>query len=169
MQVRCFVLLLSFFAICISTTNNLATAKHIDWTKVAKKKSVGTKLSFSFEVNSRLLVDFSVESIQVLGPINELEQESVVSLEEACESLQNILGAELELYIKVAKSNSKAPKCGLTPDESASIYLYTMEWDEVQSSLCAALSQTLCSADETKLQPWLKYLKLFFTAFFKLP
>jgi len=137
--------------------------------KVGKKKCVGAKMSFSFEVNPRLLVDFSDEPEPVLEPINELEQEPLVSLEEACESLQNILGTELELYIKVAKANSKASKSGLTLDESASIYLYTMEWNEAENSLYAVLNQTLCSADKTKFQPWLKYLKLFFTAFFKLP
>ncbi|CAF4324889.1 unnamed protein product, partial [Adineta steineri] len=76
---------------------------------------------------------------------------------------------ELNLYITVAKLNSKEPKDGLTQDESASIYLYTMEWNETENSLYAILNQTLRTADRSKLRPWLKYLKLFFTALFKLP
>ncbi len=126
-------------------------------------------MAFSFEVNPRLLVDFRHESKEILEPICALEQEPLVSLEEACRSLENILGTELKLYMTVAKANSKEPKNGLTQDESASIYLYTMEWNETENSLYAVLNQTLCSADKTKLKPWLKYLKLFFTAFCKLP
>jgi hypothetical protein len=126
-------------------------------------------MSFSFEVNPRLLVDFRHEPKQILESISGLEQEPLVSLKEACQSLGNILGTELKLYITVAKANSKEPRNGLTQDESASIYLYTMEWNETENSLYVVLNQTLCSADKSKLQPWLKYVKLFFTAFFKLP
>jgi hypothetical protein len=107
---------------------------------VERRRSVLKQMSFSFEVNPRLLVDFSDEPKQVLESINELDLEPFVSLEEACESLQNILGTELVLYIKVAKANSKAPKSGLTPDESASIYLYTMGWNETENSLYALLN-----------------------------
>ncbi|CAF4131029.1 unnamed protein product, partial [Adineta steineri] len=126
-------------------------------------------MSFSFEVNPRFLVDIRHEPKQILEPISGYEQEPLLSLEEACQSLENILGMELNLYITVAKLNSQEPKDGLTQDESASIYLYTMEWNETENSLYAILNQTLRTADRSKLQPWFKYLKLFFTALFKLP
>ncbi|CAF4206929.1 unnamed protein product [Adineta steineri] len=126
-------------------------------------------MSFSFEVNPRFLVDIRHEPKQILEPISDYEQEPLLSLEEACQSLENILGMELNLYITVAKLNSQEPKDGLTQDESASIYLYTMEWNETENSLYAILNQTLRTADRSKLQPWFKYLKLFFTALFKLP
>ncbi|CAF1222539.1 unnamed protein product [Rotaria sordida] len=61
------------------------------------------------------------------------------------------------------------PKDGLTQDESASIYLYAMEWNETENSLYAILNRTLCLADRTQLRPWFRYLKLFLTALFKLP
>jgi len=132
-------------------------------------KSARVKMSVSFEVNPRLLVDIRHEPKQILEPISGYEKEPLLSLEEACQSLENILGLELKLYINVAKLNSKEPKDGLTQDESASIYLYTMEWNEPDKSLYVVLNQALCAVDRSKLQPWLKYLKLFFTAFFKLP
>jgi hypothetical protein len=44
-----------------------------------------------------------------------------------------------------------------------------MEWNQTENSLYALLNQALCAADRSQLQPWGKYLKLFFTAFFKLP
>ena len=126
-------------------------------------------MSFSFEVNPRLLVDIRREPKQILEPISGYEQELLLSLEEACQPLENILGMELKLYIIVAKLNSKEPENELTQDESASIYLYTMEWNETENSLYAVLNQTLRTADRSKLRPWFKYLKLFFTALFKLP
>ncbi|CAF1429929.1 unnamed protein product [Adineta steineri] len=126
-------------------------------------------MSFSFEVNPRLLVDIRHEPKQMLEPISGYEQEPLLSLEEACQPLENILGMELNLYITVAKLNSQEPKDGLTQDESASIYLYTMEWNETENSLYAILNQTFRTADRSKLRPWFKYLKLFFTAIFKLP
>ena len=134
-----------------------------------ERKSVSTKMSYSFEANPRLLVDILHESDQIFEPITGYEQEPLVSLEEACQPLQTILGTELKLYITVAKLNSKECKNGLTQDESASIYLYTMEWNETEKSLFAVFNQTLCTNDRSQLQPWLKYLKLFFTAFVKLP
>ncbi|CAF1452521.1 unnamed protein product [Adineta steineri] len=61
------------------------------------------------------------------------------------------------------------PADKLTQDESASIHLYTMEWEEHDNSLYMKLNQTLRSVDRSKLIPWFKYLKFFLTAFFKLP
>ncbi|CAF0766805.1 unnamed protein product [Adineta steineri] len=71
-------------------------------------------MSFSFEVNPRLLVNIHQESREILEPICGYEQEPLVSLEEACQSLEYILGTELKSYITVAKLNSKEPKHGLT-------------------------------------------------------
>ncbi|CAF1249002.1 unnamed protein product [Rotaria sordida] len=65
--------------------------------------------------------------------------------------------------------NSTEPEDGLSPDESAAIHLYTLEWDVHENSLYMALNRTLRLADRTKLQPWFKYLKLFLTGFYKLP
>jgi len=132
-------------------------------------KSVRVKMSFSFEINPRLLADIRHEPQQMLEPITGYEQEPLLSLEEACQPLENILGNELKLYIIVAKLNAKEPNDGLTQDESASIYLYTMEWNPTENSLYALFNQALCAPDRSQLQPWFKYMKLFFTAVFKLP
>jgi hypothetical protein len=134
-----------------------------------RKVCIGAKMSFPFEVNHRLLVDIRHELTQELQPNRDYEKEPLVTLEEACQPLENILGTDLKPYITVAKLNSTQPKHGLTQDESASIYLYTMEWTETEKSLYTILNQALCSADRSELQPWLKYLRLFFNALTKLP
>ena len=105
----------------------------------------------------------------MLKPISGYEHEHLLSLEEACQPLEDIIDSELRQNIIIAKMNSAEPENGLTPDESASIHLYTMEWDVREKSLYMILNQTLRMADRGKLRPWFKYLKLFLTAFFKLP
>ncbi|CAF1491307.1 unnamed protein product [Adineta steineri] len=114
-------------------------------------------------------VDIPCQLNSNIESINGYEQEQLLSLEEACQPLHNILGTELQLYVTIAKLNSKQPKHELTPDESASIYLYTMEWNQPENSLHVLLNQALVAIDRKQLQYWYKYLKLFFTALFKLP
>jgi hypothetical protein len=123
----------------------------------------------SIEANPRLTANVRDEPKQMLQPISGYEDEQLVSLEEACEPLQKIIDKELQQNIMIAKMNSTKPENGLTQDESASIHLYTMEWKVHENSLYAILNRTLRLADRSKLQPWFKYLKLFLTAFFKLP
>ncbi|CAF3790148.1 unnamed protein product [Adineta steineri] len=121
-------------------------------------------VGFSYSnVDNPCQLNLNIESI------NGYEQEQLLSLEEACQPLHNILGTELQLYVTIAKLNSKQPIHELTPDESASIYLYTMEWNQPEKSLHVLLKQTLVAIDRKQLQYWSKYLKLFFTALFKLP
>ena len=123
-------------------------------------------------INRRYLSGVSDEPKQILQPISGYTHEPLLTLEEACEPLLNIV-PRLPAHIWVAKQNSKNPSDGLTQDESAAIRLYTMEWDagsdDVHSSLYAQLNRTLKQVDRTKLRPWFRYLKLFLTALAKLP
>jgi hypothetical protein len=126
-------------------------------------------MAASKEINHRLVANIGNEPTQMLKPISGYEREALLTIEEACKPLEDILDHELKQNISIAKMNSTEPKNGLTPDESAAIHLYTMEWDERENSLYMVLNQTLRLADRGKLRPWFKYLKLFLTGFFKLP
>lgn len=121
------------------------------------------------DVNPRLKADIHNEPKQMLQPISGYEKEPLLSLEEACKPLENIMDEELTQNIMIAMMNSEEPEDGLTPNESASIHLYTMEWRIHENSLYVVLNNALRLADRRKLLPWFKYLKLFLTAFFKLP
>ncbi|CAF3940622.1 unnamed protein product [Adineta steineri] len=127
--------------------------------------------SFDF-INPRYLLGISDEPKQLLQPITGYAYEPLLSLEEACEPLLDIV-PRLEPHIWIAKENSKTPADGLSQDESASIRLYTMEWDapanQTRGSLYSHLNRTLKQVDRTKLRPWFRYLKLFVTALAKLP
>jgi hypothetical protein len=58
---------------------------------------------------------------------------------------------------------------GLTPDESASIHLYTMESQPSSNSFYGLLNAALRSENRDKLKPYFAYLKLILTALFKMP
>jgi hypothetical protein len=126
-------------------------------------------MAASNEINHRLLSNFKDEPKRMLKSISLYDREPLVTLEEACKPLETILDDELAENVKIAKINSKNPKHHLTVDESASIHLYTMEWNERENSLYIVLNKTLREPDRSKLRPWFRYMKLLLTAFFKLP
>lgn len=156
MMVTCIILLI----LCIYKTLN--------FTEHGVKKTRIFMAKFA-DVNHRLLANIRDEPKQMLKPISGYEREPLLSLEEACKSLEDVLDHELKQNISIAKMNSTELENELTQDESASIHLYTMEWDVHENSLYMVLNRTLRLADRGKLRPWFKYLKLFLTAFFKLP
>lgn len=126
-------------------------------------------MAASKEINHRLIADIRDEPKQMLKPISGYEHEPLVSIEEACKPLEDVLDHELKQNITIAKMNSTEPEHGLTQDQFAAIHLYTMEWNERENSLYMVLNKTLRLADRGKLRPWFKYLKLFLTGFFRLP
>ena len=75
---------------------------------------------------------------------------------------------DLDKYIRIAMTEcNTSSEHGLTHDESASIYIYTMDWGE--QNLYQVLNALLRMEDRTVLKPWFGYLKLFDTALQKLP
>ncbi|CAF0884369.1 unnamed protein product [Adineta steineri] len=126
-------------------------------------------MATSITINHRLLESICDEPKTTLVPISGYEKVAVKSLEDACEPIKNLFDHQLKEFITVAKKNCSNLKDNLTQDESASIQLYTMEWAKHDNSLYMKLNETLRLADRSKLKPWFKYLKLFLTAFFKLP
>ncbi|CAF3437199.1 unnamed protein product [Rotaria sp. Silwood1] len=114
--------------------------------------------------------DVLYESNSVLLPIEGYQNEPLVSLEQAVEPLVAIFDQEtLQRNVWVAKNRCKKPADGLSQDESASIMLYTFEWNTKENSLYFILNQTLRMEDRQKLKPWFLYLKLFITALSRLP
>ena len=109
-------------------------------------------------------IDFSTKE---LPPVYGYHSQKLVSLEKALELIVSQID-ELPRYIKLAKRHCHYPsEHGLTHDESASIYIYTMEWDE--TSLYRVLNKILRSENRQELKIWFPYLKLFDTALNKLP
>jgi len=102
-----------------------------------------------------------------LAPIGGYWQCKLVSLEEALAPLVPHIN-ELSRSIKESKRLCHYPsEHGLSCDESAAVYLYTMEADA--NSLYRVLNKTLRDEDRSKVKPWFAYLKLFDEAVSKLP
>ncbi|CAF1066075.1 unnamed protein product [Adineta steineri] len=106
-------------------------------------------------------------SFKRLTPVYGFRVAKLVSIEEALQSVESQID-ELPYFIKIAKRHCHYPsEHGLTHDESASIYIYTMEWGD--QTLYRVLNQTLRNENRHLLKVWFPYLKLFDTALNKLP
>jgi DNA integrity scanning protein DisA with diadenylate cyclase activity len=84
-------------------------------------------MATSMDINRRLIESVRDEPKKLLLPISGYEKETVKSLEDACESIKDLFDQKLKQHVTIAKINSKEPEGGLSPDEAASIQLYTME------------------------------------------
>lgn len=117
----------------------------------------------------------SLQSIETTDESDSFESicgyadEPLVSLVEACKPLINIVPSILTYALIALNETSYQPADDLTSDESASIYLYTMQWKIPLESLETRLNQILSENNREELKPWFKYLKLFLTAVVKLP
>ncbi|CAF5195564.1 unnamed protein product, partial [Rotaria magnacalcarata] len=113
--------------------------------------------------------DVVQESLEILEPIGGYSKVPLVSLEEAVVPLVPIL-PDVQAHAYVAKLKCKKPADNLTPDESASIMLYTMGWKPLNECLYAVLNDTLRTKNrQEKLPLWYLYLRLFLNALFRLP
>ena len=90
-----------------------------------------------------------------------------LSLEQALEPIIPRID-RLNEFIPIAKGRCHFPsEHNLTHDESAAIFLYTMEWDE--NIFYQTIQRDLRSNDASTAQSWWSYLTLFDTAVQKLP
>ena len=106
-------------------------------------------------------------SFKRLPPVYGYRSEKLVSIEKALEPIVPQID-QLPYYIKIAKKHCHFPsEHGLAKDQSAAIYIYTMEWGE--TTLNRVLNQALRSENRQALKIWFPYMKLFGTALDLLP
>ena len=75
----------------------------------------------------------------------------------------------IEQMVWIVKQNCTHPEDGLSSDESASIMLYTMEWEPYDKSFYVAINAALRAVKRAELKPWFLYLRLLINALQKLP
>ncbi|CAF0726458.1 unnamed protein product [Adineta steineri] len=113
--------------------------------------------------------DIAGEPCQMLLPIQGYEKKPLVSLEDAVEPLVQFV-PDVKRMAYVAKMKCGNPPADyLSKDESASIILYSMEWEPQEECLYYVLNATLRTENRKKLVPWFLYLKLVLTALSHLP
>jgi len=113
-------------------------------------------------------IDADEEPTKTLTPIHGYEKKDLISLEKAVAEIKPPID-HIDTMVWTAKRNARNPEDNLTPDESASIHLYTLEWPEADQSIYYLLNQKLRSEKRKDLISWHSYLKLFLTALHKLP
>ncbi len=102
-----------------------------------------------------------------LPPVYGYRTHPLLPLRQALDPIMSQIN-ELDEFIQIAKTECHFPsEHGLTREESASIYLYTMDSDG--QTFYKALNKALRQSDRSALVPWHGYLKLFDTALQKLP
>jgi hypothetical protein len=109
-------------------------------------------------------IDFSFKR---LPPVYGYRSEKLVSLEKSLELIESQID-QLSHYIKIAKKHCHFPSVhSLTKDQSAAVYIYTMEWGD--TTLYRVLNNALRAKNRHGLKTWFPYLKLFDTALNLLP
>jgi hypothetical protein len=125
--------------------------------------------SYNFSKQNQRFSDIIHELQGLLLPIKGYENMPLVSLEESVIPIAHIL-PDIHTYVFMAKDNSSTNSVdSLTLDESASICLYSIEWEPHDQCLCHVLNRTLRSKNRQKLHPWNSYLKLILSALSNLP
>ena len=123
------------------------------------------------DAQHRRFIDVAEEPLKIYTPISGYEKMPLVSLKEAVKDLVPIL-PKIQNYAFSAILKCQDPADGLSPDESASIMLYTMTWPLPDKCLHDVLNTTLRLPQkdrEGELKPWYSYLRLFLNALFRLP
>jgi hypothetical protein len=95
------------------------------------------------------------------------EDMPLLSLKLSVQNLERMISKVMQ-NANLAVARSASHENGLNQDESAAIYLYTMDWKPQDQSLSARLNAVLRSGDRPKLFPYFFYLKLFTCALSKL-
>ena len=113
------------------------------------------------------LNDVGISTTNPLHLIDGYEKEPVVSLEESLEPFDGKI-KNLATQIKHAKASCpQKNRHGLTHDEAAAIYLYSMQGDP--NSVHEHLERAWKTNDRPKMKPWFRYLKLLRSGLDKLP
>lgn len=105
------------------------------------------------------VTDVVEENGRMLSPIEGYKHLPIVSLEEAVDPLISLV-PKVKQMVWTVKQNCYEPKDGLTSDESASIMLYTLEWQPKENSFYFILNRTLRAENRDTIKPWFLYLKL---------
>jgi hypothetical protein len=114
------------------------------------------------------MCDLTSEPKRMLPPIKGYEKQPLVSIDQAIKPLIPLV-SDLEEMVWTVKQNCQHPQDHLSPDESASIMLYTLEWMPREHSFYFILNQALRSQNRQELLPWFLFLRLFIFALAKLP
>lgn len=111
---------------------------------------------------TRFISDTLSKRESTYNPISGYESVPLMSLEDAVRNIAPFI-PDVMSYAATAKDEC-TKNAKLNINESAAVYLYTMETD-----FYSTLNKKLRNENHSDLVPWFSYLKLFITALLKLP
>jgi hypothetical protein len=114
-------------------------------------------------------LDINKEPDIVLSPLPTIAPTTrILSLRESVKNIQHLV-SDLEKRVSYSLAQCKHPTDDLSQDESAALYLYSLQWPEGQHSHYSLFNRALRNEDRTKLIPFHNYYNLFMSALNKLP
>ena len=120
------------------------------------------------EVKQGRFLDVGQEPRRMLQPIEGYQKMPLLTLDKAVEPIV-FCCPDIHRRVFIAMSSCENPLDDLNQNESASIFLYTMEWEPRNECLYYVLNKTLRTENRQQLKPWYSYLRLIITALQKLP
>lgn len=111
--------------------------------------------------------DVDNEPNKILPALPLSTSQSCQSLHEAVKPVEHLLD-DLSSRVSHALNKCKSPKDGLTCDESAALYLYSLQWSKGQDSFYTIFNRALRDEDRRMAAQFQKYLNLFMSALNKL-
>jgi hypothetical protein len=114
--------------------------------------------------------DINKEPDTILPPLPVVTAQTteILSLRQSVKNVEKLL-SDLASKVEYCLQRCKNPKDGLSQDQSAALFLYSLEWQDGQRSLYDMFNRALRSEDRTKLVPFRNYYNLFTSALNKLP
>ena len=119
--------------------------------------------------DEKRFVDVKAELDRILPPLPQSsEGEPIQTLLDTIKPCEHLV-EDLRTKAQEAFSICKKPKDDPSPDQSAALYLYSMQWPKGKDSFYFLFNRALRNEDRTKLMPYHSYFKLFMSALNKLP
>jgi hypothetical protein len=120
-------------------------------------------------LDEKRILDVNAEPNKILPPLpHSSKSEAIPTLLDAIKSSEHLV-EYLREKAEEALKKCKSSKDKLTRDQSAALYLYSMQWPKGKDSFFFLFNRALRNEDRTKLVPYHNYFKLFMSALNKLP
>ncbi|CAF4069341.1 unnamed protein product [Rotaria sp. Silwood1] len=113
--------------------------------------------------------DIEEDPRRLLTRISGYEKKPIVALEKAVEPLGHVVGNIMNNAERAKLKCNKPPADNLSVDQSAAIFLYTMEMNKKQECVYYVLNSTLREENREHLKLWFLYLRLLLSALAMLP
>ena len=112
--------------------------------------------------------DVNKEPDKALQPLPKRPNKPLPSLQDAVKPIEKLID-DLSGHVQLSLDVCQHPKDGLTQDQSAALYLYSLQWPKGKHSFYDLFNRALRDENRIRVAPYYDYLHLFMSALEKLP